>query len=226
MPRIPRAATGSNILHIINRGNARATVFHSDSDYAGCINLLSKALDRFELELYAFTLMPNHFHLVVHPQTPTQLSEFMQWWLTAQVRRHHSLRQTSGHVWQGRFKSFPIQQDEHLLTVLRYVLLNPVRAGLVREAQAWRWSSLRFPRFTTRWPVRYAGSLESWLADPLAAEELDRLRTSVARKAPFGDPQWQRTVAGAAGLATSLRPLGRPKHGPRHLEEQSPLPEM
>jgi len=211
MPRIPRAVTGSNVLHVLNRGNARATVFHTDGDYAGCITLMAQGLDRFRLRLYAFTLMPNHFHLVLHPETPAQLSAFMQWWLTTLVRRQHLQRGTSGHIWQGRFKSIPVQDNEHLLTVLRYVLLNPVRAGLVQAPGEWPWSSLRYPRLVSDWPVRHPGLQESWLSDPLPQSELERLRECIVRKAPFGDPDWQLRVAEDSGLTPSLRSVGRPK---------------
>jgi len=84
--------------------------------------------------LFAVCVLPNHFRVVVQPGPPHQLSAGRQWWLTSHVRRDHRHHHRSGHVWQGRFKSFPIQQDAHLLTVLRDVLLTPVRAGLVARA--------------------------------------------------------------------------------------------
>jgi hypothetical protein len=87
--------------------------------------------------------MPNHFHLALWPRGDSDLSRFMQWLLTAHVRPDHRHYQSSGHVWQGRFKAFPIQQDEHLLTVLRYIERNPLRASLVARADDWWWSSLR-----------------------------------------------------------------------------------
>src|SRR5205085_655128 len=88
-------------------------------------------------------LMPNHYHLVVQPAAEGDLSRWMHWLQNTHVRRYHQHYHSSGHVWQGRFKSFPLQEDEHLLTVLRYVERNPVRAKLVRLAERWRWSSAR-----------------------------------------------------------------------------------
>lgn len=89
-----------------------------------------------------FCLMPNHFHLVLWPHEDGDLGRFMQWLLTSHVRRYHRHHHSSGHVWQGRFKAFPIQQDEHYLAVLRYVERNPLRAKLVKRAENWFWSSL------------------------------------------------------------------------------------
>src|SRR6266571_135456 len=93
------------------------------------------------MRLLAVCLMPNHFHLVLWPREDGQLSAYMAWLLTAHVRRYHQHYHSSGHVWQGRFKSFPIEEDDHLLTVLRYIERNPLRAGLVGRSEDWRWSS-------------------------------------------------------------------------------------
>ena len=113
-------------------------------DYAAFLVLLQMAKSKYPVRVLGFCLMLNHFHLVLQPATVSPLSPFMQWWMTSHVRRYHRHYRSHGHVWQGRFKSFPIQQDDHLLTVLRYVLRNPVRAGLVEHARDWPWSSLRF----------------------------------------------------------------------------------
>lgn len=104
--------------------------------------------------------MPNLFHVVLEPAHQTALSQFMQWLLTSHVRRYHQHYGGSGHVWQGQFKSFPVQRDEHLITVLRYVLQNPVRAGLSSTPREWLWSSLRRPQVVDPWPV---GDERQWL---------------------------------------------------------------
>jgi putative transposase len=110
------------------------------------------------------------------------LSPFMQWWMTSHVRRYHRHYHSHGHVWQGRFKSFPIQQDGHLLTVLRYVLRNPVRAKLVEHAREWPWSSLRFPHLLDPFPGLGPAESPHWLDAPLLKEELATLRTCVNRR--------------------------------------------
>jgi putative transposase len=141
MPRNPRASRGGYCYHVLNRGNGRRTVFHKHGDYAAFIKLLRQAGERTSMRLLAYCLMPNHFHLVLWPLRDGDLSDYVMWLLTAHVRRYHKHYHSSGHVYQGRFRSFPIQEDEHLLTVLRYVERNPLRAGLVAQAQDWPWSS-------------------------------------------------------------------------------------
>src|SRR5438552_7761673 len=99
--------------------------------------------------------MHNHFHLALWPQADGDLSGYMGWLLTAYVRRYHQHYHSSGHVYQGRFRSFPIQEDDHLLAVLRYIERNPVRAGLVSRAQDGPWSSAAPAR--VGWPALHPG---------------------------------------------------------------------
>src|SRR3990172_9968876 len=147
MPRTARASAGGVCYHVLNRGNGRAKVFHKEGDYAAFVDLLAAANDRLPMRILGYVLMPNHFHLVLWPRAAGDLSRWMQWLLTSHVRRYHRHYHSSGHVWQGRFKAFPIEQDEHLIPVLRYVERNPLRAkGLpVRKAERWPWSSVGTP---------------------------------------------------------------------------------
>jgi putative transposase len=154
--------------------------------------------------------MPNHFHFVIEPSDERALSRFMQWLLTSHVRRYHRHYGGSGHVWQGRFKSFPIQRDEHLVTVLRYVLQNPVRAGLCGSAREWGWSSLQRPQLSDRWPID-DGQWFAGLDEPLNEQQLSVVRESVNRQKPLGKPDWQSEIASRLGLVSTLRPRGRPQ---------------
>ncbi len=203
--------------HVLNRGNARAEVFHKDDDFGAFLDLMAAANDRLPLRILGFVLMPNHFHLVLWPFGDGDLSRWMQWLLTSHVRRYHRHYQSGGHVWQGRFKAFPIEQDQHLLAVLRYVERNPLRAKLVRRAEAWPWSSLSWRRggkdaaLLADWPVSRP---RNWLTHVNAVQseaELAAVRQSIARGAPFGDPRWSNRTAKRLGLESSLRPRGRPK---------------
>lgn len=207
MPRIPRGQQGGYAYHVINRGNGRATVFHKPQDFEAFISVLAEARQRHRIKLFAFCLMPNHFHLVIEPEDSTALSKFMQWLLTSHVRRYHQHYGSSGHVWQGRFKSFAVQRDEHLITVLRYVLQNPVRAGLSSTAWEWRWSSLRRPQIVDVCPV----SDDEQLAEPIQQETLTTIRECVNRQRPFGRKVWQVEMAATFGLGSTLRPRGRPR---------------
>jgi putative transposase len=158
--------------------------------------------------------MPNHFHLVLWPREDGDLSRYMQWLLTAHVRRYHRINGTEGRVWQGRFKAFPIEQDDHLLTVLRYAERNPLRANMVASADEWPWSSLgpnRIAREDDWLPVHLPDNWLHWVNEPQTPAELEAIRESIARGRPFGDPDWQKNIVEQLGLQDSLRPRGRPR---------------
>jgi putative transposase len=195
-------------------------VFRKAADYAAFVDLLAEANERLPLRVLGYVLMPNHFHLVLWPRGDGDLSRWMQWLLTSHVRRYHRHYHGSGHVWQGRFKAFPIQQDEHFLTVLRYVERNPLRANLVNRAEKWLWSSLAWrlggkrPEMLADWPV---DSPRNWLTLVNRAEteaELQAVRRSIVRGTPYGDDRWTKRVARRLGLESSLRPRGRPRKYP------------
>lgn len=218
MARTARAAVGGMLYHVMNRGNARGTVFHEPCDYAAFLGLLADAAERPRAaRLLGYCLMPNHFHLLLWPKGDGDLSRYMQWLLTAHVRRYHRHYRSSGHVWQGRFKAFPIQKDEHLLAVWRYIERNPLRANLVRRSAEWPWSSLgegtasdgRRPPLAPS-PIDRPTPWERWVDRDLLEPEVDRIRGSIARGTPYGTPVWTKRIANRLGLLPSLRPLGRP----------------
>ena len=216
MGRTARAAVGGLCYHVLNRGNGGAKVFMAEDDYQGFVTLLGAACSRLPTRVLGYCLMHTHFHLVLWPRQDGDLSRWMHWLLTSHVRRHHRRYASHGHVWQGRYKAFPIQQDGHLLTVLRYVERNPLRAGLVGRAEEWPWSSLRWCSsagtvpFLDEGPV---GRAADWTATVNQAEttaELEALRMSVNRGAPWGDSHWAHRTARQLGLESALRPRGRP----------------
>ena len=216
MPRSARFAPGGICYHVINRGNLRARVFHDDSDYRRFLALMAKAGERVQMRILGFCLMPNHFHLVLWPFRDGDLGCWMQWLMTSQVRRHHKIHQTEGHLWQGRYKSFPIQQDGHLLTVLRYVERNPLRAGLVPQAQDWPWSSLHrwqgqeSPVPLTPGPVPRPANWRELVNREEPTSTLEALRRSVNRGLPWGREEWVEQNAERFGIELTPRPRGRP----------------
>lgn len=216
MGRTTRAAVGGVCYHVLNRGNGGAKVFMAEEDYDGFVTLLQVAYSRLPTRVLGYCLMPTHFHLVLWPRQDGDLSRWMQWLLTSHVRRHHRRYGSHGHVWQGRYKAFPIEQDGHLLTVLRYV--DAIRsAGLVGRAEEWPWSSLRWwssagtPTCLDRGPVGRAADWTATVNQAQSLGELEALRRSVNRGAPWGDPQWARRTACRLGLESALRPRGRPR---------------
>ncbi len=218
MSRTARASKGGICYHVMNRGNARATVYHDADDYEHFVYLIRKACVRISMRVLAYCLMPNHFHMVLWPYRDGDLSRWMHWLLTAHVRHYHRKRGSSGRVWQGRFKAFPLEQDRHLLVVLRYVERNPVRANLVTKSRDWCWSSAsasrRGPRgdFLCASPVEKPRHWRSWVDQPHGTAELESLRRSSNKGTPFGNFGWILETARDLGLDSTLRDPGRPRH--------------
>ena len=222
MPRTARASAGGLCYHVLNRGNAGNEVFHEAGDYAEYMQLLQEATDVRKVRLLAYCLLPNHFHMVLWPRKDGDLSRWMQWLTTSHVRRYHRQHQSSGHIWEGRFRAFPVQPDEHLLTVLRYVEQNPLRLKelKVRKAEKWPWSSVGKGVAGLEPPTIEPGPAargRDWLRSvqqPLSAEELALVRHSVVRGTPFGDPKWLQRIVAKLGLESTVRPRGRPRKTP------------
>lgn len=217
MPRTARAAVGGLCYHVLNRGNGRAEVFHKPDDFDAFVELFVRACERLPMRVLGWCLLPNHFHLVLRPHDDGDLGRWMQWLLTSHVRRYHRHYHGSGHVWQGRFKAFPVQTDEHFLTVLRYVERNPLRAGLVERAEAWRWNSLAVraletpPTILAPSPVKLPRNWTQLVNRPQTDAEVQAVRRSIERGAPFGGDRWTSTTAARLGLESTLRPRGRPR---------------
>jgi REP element-mobilizing transposase RayT len=137
-------AAGGVVYHVLNRAraNARAQIFDGDADYAASERVPAEAAARTATRLLAYCVMPNHWHLLAWPRRDGALSAFARWLTVTHTRRRwHAHRHTAGggHLYQGRFKSFPVQADAHFPAVARYVERNALRAGLVGRAEDWRW---------------------------------------------------------------------------------------
>ncbi len=218
MPRIARAFVAGTCYHVLNRGNGRREVFLKDADYEAFLKAVSHACVEVPMPVLAYCLMPNHFHLVLQPQNDGDLSRWMHWLQNAHVRRYHKHYGKSGHVWQGRFRSFPIEADEHLLAVLRYVERNPRRAKRVRSSAKWRWSSASLwvpdaerPSWLAVGPVPRPADWLAWVDAAMTVGELEAIRRSGTRGAPYGSADWTSAFAKAHGLESTLRPRGRPR---------------
>jgi len=220
MPRTARSAVAGFCYHVINRGNARSVVFHDATDFRTFLALAVRACRRVPMDVLAYCLMPNHLHFVLRPPSDDSLSRWMHWISASYIHRYRKRHGGSGHLWQGRFKAFPIQEDGHLFTVIRYVERNALRAGLVTQAERWPWGSLArreakgggpplaelpLPPLTD-WKVRVNRAE--------ASHELDALRASVNRGTPFGTPDWVHEAARLLHLEHAIRPRGRPQKTP------------
>ena len=219
MARTLRADEPGYVYHVLNRGNGRMMLFHKDADFEAFERVLGEGLSRYPVDLITYCLMGNHWHLVVSPRQPGAMGRLMGWVGVTHVRRHHEHYHTrgGGHLYQGRFKSFPIEQDHHLLRVARYVEANAVRAGLVQQAQEWPWCGMYTRGHRKKhlalaaWPVDRPKNWAELVNTPLAQEELVLLRQNhVNRGRPMGSAHWTEQTAKALDLASTIRPVGRP----------------
>jgi putative transposase len=215
MGRSLRAATGDIVYHVLNRANARTTIFHDDGDYAAFERVLVQACARVSMRLLAYSVMPNHWHLVVWPRQDGDLSRFMNWLTLTHTQRWHQHRHTvgEGHVYQGRFKSFPVETSEYLLTVCRYVERNPVRAGLVERAEHWHWSSTgtRGSVSLQEWPMKRHAEWSQWVNADELQEQIEAVRRSVIKGQPYGSEPWVKQMVTQWNWGATVRARVRPK---------------
>jgi putative transposase len=223
MPRRARSIEGGLVYHVLNRSNGRVPLFRKDADYAAFQRVIEEAHSREPLRILAYCMMPNHWHWVVWPRegADRQVSDFFRWLTVTHTQRWHAHYHTSGsgHLYQGRFKSFPVETDEHLYTLLRYVERNPLRAGMVARAEQWCWSSVwRFyqgddasRRLLSDWPIARPRDWLTRVNRPETQAELEALHRAVQRGQPFGSEAWRELIVRRLGLESTIRPPGRPK---------------
>ncbi len=225
MPRTNRIDISDMVYHVINRANARMQIFDEDKGYTLFEKVLEQAKEKFEMRILSYCVMPNHWHLVLYPKKDGSLQLFMRWLSMTHTQRWHSQHKTigSGHLYQGRYKSFLVQEDEHLLQLFKYIERNPLRAKLVQKAEDWKWSSLwrreqgneKQKKLLDEWsidtPKNYI-DLVNIRADEKENQELDSLRHSVNKSKPYGSNDWTNKMIDRFNLRSTLRGSGRPRN--------------
>jgi len=221
MARTPRNATGNTVYHVLNRANGRMQIFRKESDYQAFVELLGEAKEKYPMRILSYCLMPNHWHILLYPEGDNDLPRFMRWLGLIHTQRWHAAHKTIGygHLYQGRYKSFPVQTDEHFLQVVRYIERNPLRAHLVKTAQEWRWSSLWIRDNNTKkqkelldpWPVPAGQRYVAWVNQSQPKEEVEVIRYAIKRGRPYGGEEWVYKTAKELHLEPTLNPRGRPK---------------
>lgn len=225
MGRPPRIDKGGYVYHVLNRGNGRMRLFDDADDYAAFERVMEAAAERVPgARVVAYTLMPNHWHLVLHPRRDGELSRFVGWLTLTHTQRWHAHRHSTGggHVYQGRYKSFLVGGEGYLVAVCRYVERNALRANLVERAEDWPWSSLWRWHAGTKaekallspWPVPGGRRPRGWLQRvnaPQSAQEVEALRLASRRGRPYGSERWQTQVTEQFGLSSTYRSRGRPR---------------
>ncbi|MCA9355787.1 transposase [Candidatus Kaiserbacteria bacterium] len=221
MARTPRLDIGENYYHIINRANARLQIFNSKEDYELFEEVLQDAWDIYQSNILAYCVMPNHFHIVIKTKQDGEMSQLMKWFTQTHASRWHAKNKThgSGSLYQGRYKSFIIQDDLHLLTVLRYVERNPLTAKLVTNPLDWKYSSV-YRRYNGKeeqkkllspWVIEEPSDYLDLLTQPMSPKEIEKLEGSEQKSTPYGDEEYVLDTVERYGLLASTRNSGRPK---------------
>jgi len=223
MPRIKRINVGGYVYHVLNRANARVQIFDNKKDYILFENILEEAIKKFDIKILAYCIMPNHWHLVLYPENEGDLSMFMGWVTNTHTRRWHTEKGTvgQGHLYQGRYKSFICQDDNHFLTLVKYVEQNALKAKIVKKAEDWRWSSvwrrengtIKQKELLSAWPVSKPKDYLFWVNQILPLETEEIIEKSIIKSNPFGKDNWVDNTVNKFGLEQTLRNVGRPKNG-------------
>ena len=214
-------------MHITHRGVNRAAVFFDDLDRRSYLRLLSQSLRRHEAGLHAYVLMDNHVHLLVTASVAGAISHAMRNATQCYVQWFNLRHRRSGTLWDGRFKSCLVDSDAYLLSVIRYIELNPVRAGMVARPWDFAWSSvhahlgLRSDARLTAHPcftaihgdtASRAAWYRRWLMEPLSAEDLASIRRHTRQQRALGSSGFQAMIARTLNCSVICRERGRPRH--------------
>ena len=227
MPRRPRLELPGVPLHITHRGVNRAATFLDAEDFTHYRHCLGDALAEQGVALHAYVLMTNHVHLLLTPPAPGRVSAAMrrlgQRYVPAFNRKHGR----TGTLWEGRFKSCLVDSEHYLLTVHRYIELNPVRAAMVTAPEHYRWSSVHASLMTLAdpiitphevylaWsgthPMQRAASYREWLRQDVNEDELHAIRAHLQQERALGNPGFQAMVEKTLNRPATVRPRGRPR---------------
>ena len=216
MPRLPRVDIADYNYHVINRAIAKAQIFYTEKDYYAFDEIIEEAQFKYDMRIFSYSTMPNHWHFVINPKRDGDISKFMKWLTGTHTQRWHAFHETTGtgHIYQSRYKSFLIQNDKHLLDVIRYVENNPLRANLVKRAEDWKWSSLykrlNGCKFLSPLPTELPENYLKSVNENFSPDELKKIQTSIIRDRPLGKDEWMKKVVEKFKLQASMKPRGRP----------------
>lgn len=226
MPRKPRFFLPGVPVHLMQRGNNREAVFFDDSDYLSYLEWLQEGMDLYGCRIHAYVLMTNHVHILTTPREKDSASRMMQYLGLRYVPYINHSYGRSGTLWEGRFKASLVDAQDYLLRCMRYIELNPVRAGMVREPGAYRWSSYRANALGEEDPLVEPHELYSGLGrDPaqrmdayqalfrqyLDDETLAEIRACLQTGTPLGNDRFREQVEKALKVRVGYSRRGRPR---------------
>lgn len=221
MPRNARVDVGGEVYHVINRANGRLQIFDTDTDYRLFEKLLLETKELFDMRILAYILMPNHFHLVLYPREDGDLGLFMHRLSNAHTRKVHARTHTngSGHLYQGRYKSFLVDKTNYLSAVIKYVERNAIRARLVHDCEKWQWGSAWRRLFGNAEQAKLLDETSfglpdnylPWINSEDKPDDLGTIRNSVVKNVPYGRGRWVEQMVVKYHLESTLKSPGRPK---------------
>ena len=191
MPRTSRAAIGGLVYHVLNRGNGRLEIFRKPGDFLAFCDLMVDAREQADIEVFGFCLMSNHWHLVVRPRRDQDLARYFSWLTNTHLKRYRAhYRRTSGHLYQGRYKSFVVQEGW---------AFADTAAVCGRK------------KLLDDWPIDRPRNWTALVNEPIDPAAGKRVEVSFERGRPLGSDPWTLKMAGRMGLQYTLNPRGRPK---------------
>jgi len=221
MPRKRRITKGGIVYHVLNRANGRLRIFKKPLDFIAFENVLAEGVERFGMRICGYCIMSNHWHFLLWPPEDDTMVNFMRWITLTHTQRWHASHGTTGigHVYQGPYKSFPIQTDWRYLKAMQYIEANPLRAGIVDDAAHWQWSSLSHrsnPQGTKPFnldpgPVPLPKNWPQKVNQPIDPTHSQQLANCIKRGCPYGQEDWTKQTAGLLNLQSTLRNRGRPR---------------
>ena len=224
MSRTKRITKAGIVYHVLNRANGRLRIFQKDLDFIAFENILAEGIEKFDMRLCGYCIMSNHWHMLLFPPTDQSMPDFMHWVTLTHTQRWHVAHGTTGigHLYQGRYKSFPIQSDWRYLKAMQYIESNPLRAEIVSNAADWPWSSfpqrsgLPKPLTLSPGPVEIPQNWSQLVHEHIGQPEQAKMSNSIKRGAPYGDEEWTARVAKMLNLQSTLRKKGRPRKYPEN----------
>ena len=214
---------GGEVYHALNRANFRSRLFRTGAHYRDFLEIVEEVLEFVPMRILAYCLMPDHWHLVLYPRGDGDLARFLQRLTMTHTHRYHARTGTVGygHLYQGRYKSLPVESGSHFFALVRYVERNAKRAGLVKQAEDWRWSSAHVrvygnaeqKKILSPWPVPEPPDYRKWLNHSQGKEEIEKIRYAIKRSRPYGSESWVSKAAARFGLESTLRNPWRPAKG-------------
>ena len=221
MPRVARVSVGGEVYHCINRSSGRVAIFTTDEEYRHLESLLLEGVELIGMRILAYAIMPNHWHLILHPRNDGDMGEFIRWLTTTHVRQRRAQTETigQGHLYQGTYKSFPVETETYLQQLMVYVEQNPLRAKLVRRAENWKWSSLYkreqgiHTKLLAELPITLPKDYITLVNTRPNKDTLETVRRSVNRGTPLGNTAWVDEMVQRFNLESTRRAPGRPRRG-------------